>query len=79
MPGEGIELESADELTLRDVSKEVAFAVTVLAISETRLEGSGSTIVLYVDHGIRIPDVPAVAAVDDEVRLEIEFVAVVVD
>lgn len=77
--GELIELEIVGELTIRDVTMEVTFTVTVVAVSETRLEGSGATIVAYADYGITIPDVAAVASVDDEVLLEIEFVAIAME
>jgi len=74
-----MELEIVGNLTLLDVTREVSFSVTVVAISETRLEGRGSTAILYADYGITIPDVPSVTSVDEDVLLEIEFVAVAVE
>jgi polyisoprenoid-binding protein YceI len=63
------------DLTIRDVSREATFDVTVTPVSESRLEGSASTTIRYADFGITIPQVRQVASVDDDVRLEIDFVA----
>lgn len=77
--GETMQLEIVGNLTLLDVTREVTFALTVVAISETRLEGRGSVTIFYADYGITIPEVPSVAGVDDDLLLEIEFAAVAVD
>lgn len=77
--GETIELEILGNLTIKDVTFEVTFIFSVVAVSETYLEGNGSTIIRYADYGIIIPDVPVVASVDDEVLLAIQFVAIAVD
>lgn len=77
--GETFVLHITGDLTLLDVTLPVTFTVTIISASETRLEGSGSTTIAYADYGITIPDVPAVASVDDDVLLEIDFVAVVVE
>ena len=47
----------------------------MLVVSEDRIEGSGSAVVLRSDFGLQIPSVPNVANVSDEVILEIDFVA----
>ncbi len=44
-------------------------------VSETYLEGFGTTIIMYRDFCLSIPEVPQVADVDEEVVLEIDFVA----
>jgi polyisoprenoid-binding protein YceI len=64
------------DLTVKDVTKEVSFDVTVTPVDATRLEGTASTTVLYQDFGLVIPKVPSVASVDDQVKLDISFVAV---
>lgn len=64
------------DLTIKDVTKEVSFDVTVTPADASKLEGSASTTILYKDFGIAIPQVPRVAGVDDAVALEIAFVAV---
>lgn len=64
------------DLTIHNVTREVTFNATVTPISETRLEGIASATILYADFGIsilRLP--PQVASVEDEVILEITFVA----
>lgn len=77
--GETINLVIVGNLTLLDVTREVVFTMTVVAVSETRLEGIGSTTILYAEYGITIPEVPSVTSVEDEVLLEIEFVAVALE
>ena len=67
------------DLTVRDITQEITFQVTVTPVSETRLEGVAKATVLRSDYELNIPSVPNVANVSDEVRLEIEFVALAVD
>ena len=67
------------DLTVRDITRETTFQVTVTPVSETRLEGIAEAIVLRSDFDLNIPSVPNVANVSDEVRLEIEFVALAAD
>ncbi|WP_029215253.1 YceI family protein [Kallotenue papyrolyticum] len=73
--GQSYTFQIVGELTIRDVTREVTFDVTVTPVSATRLEGSAATTIRYADFGISIPRVPQVASVADEVRLEIDFVA----
>jgi len=64
------------DLTIRDVTKQATFDVTVTAPSETRVEGTATTTIAYADYGITIPQVRQVASVSDQVKLELDFVAV---
>jgi polyisoprenoid-binding protein YceI len=64
------------DLTIRDVTKQVTFDVTATAAAESRIEGTASTSIAYADYGISIPQVRQVASVADQVRLELDFVAV---
>jgi polyisoprenoid-binding protein YceI len=73
--GESFTFQIVGDLAVRDVTREVTFDAAVTPISETQLEGTAATIILYDDFGLSIPEAPAVAGVDDEVRLEIDFVA----
>ena len=73
--GEPFSFQMAGMLTVRDVTREVTFDVTLTPVSETRLEGTAISIIRYADFGLSIPSVPSVASVADEVRLEIDFVA----
>jgi hypothetical protein len=49
--------------------------MTVQASSDARLEGTATATIAYADYGISIPQVPQVASVADQVRLELDFVA----
>lgn len=73
--GQAYTFQIVGDLTIRDVTKEVTFDVSATAQSESRLEGTARTTILYADYGISIPSVPQVASVGDEVKIEIDFVA----
>lgn len=73
--GQRYAFQIVGDLTIRDVTREVTFDVTVTPVSESRLEGRASATIRYADFGITIPQVRQVASVADEVRLEIDFVA----
>lgn len=73
--GESYSFQIVGDLTIRDVTRSVTFDASLTPVSETRIEGSASTTILYADFDITIPDAPAVASVEDEVILEIDFVA----
>lgn len=74
--GQSYSFQIIGNLTIRDVTREVTFDVTATPASESRLEGTASTTIRYADFGVTIPQVRQVASVADEVRLEIDFVAV---
>ncbi|MBI3159709.1 MAG: YceI family protein [Chloroflexi bacterium] len=65
------------DLTIRDVTATETFTGQVTLVSETELQGYFSAVVLRGSvYGLQIPSVPQVASVDDNVLLEIRFVAV---
>ncbi|MCX8062426.1 MAG: YceI family protein [Anaerolineales bacterium] len=64
------------DLTIRDVTKPVTFEVKVVAESATRLSGSAVATIRRSDFNLVVPNVPFVANVADEVKLELIFVAV---
>jgi polyisoprenoid-binding protein YceI len=74
--GDAFEFTVTGDLTIRDVTKEEIFTVTVTANSATELVGLGTTTLLRSDYGLTIPSVPSVANVAEEVPLEIEFTAI---
>ena len=74
--GQSYNFQIIGDLTVRDVTKPVTFDVTATPASETRLEGSAQATIRYADFGLTIPQVRQVASVSDQVRLEIDFVAV---
>ncbi|MGB9754534.1 MAG: polyisoprenoid-binding protein [Roseiflexus castenholzii] len=63
------------DLTIRDITRPVAFEATVRAESAERLVGVATTTVKRSDYNLQIPSVPFVANVSDDVVLTIEFVA----
>jgi polyisoprenoid-binding protein YceI len=73
--GEEISFQITGDLTIRDITRQVTFDVTATAQSETRMVGSASSVVARADFDLEIPSVPSVADVDENVRLEIDFVA----
>ena len=64
------------DLQIRDITNSVTFEITATAVSETELAGSGAASVLRSDYDLNIPSVVGVAGVSEEVRLEIDFVAI---
>jgi polyisoprenoid-binding protein YceI len=74
--GQEYSFQIIGDLTIRDTTKEVTFDVTAKPVSDTRLEGAARATIRYADFGLTIPQVRQVASVDEQVRLEIDFVAV---
>ena len=74
--GQSYSFQIVGDLAIRDVTRETTFDVTVTPVSESRLEGIASATIRHADFGITIPQVRQVASVSEEVRLEIDFVAV---
>lgn len=75
VPGESVSLEISGMLTIKDVPHTVTFSAQVTPVSETQLEGHAETVISYADYNIFIPSAPRVADVDEQVLLEIDFVA----
>jgi polyisoprenoid-binding protein YceI len=74
--GQPFTFQVVGDLTIRDVTQQVTFDVTVTPVSESRIEGLATTTFPYRDFGLAIPDVPSVDTVADDVTLELAFVAV---
>lgn len=73
--GDSFEVQLTGDLTIKGVTREEVFTVSV-TVGEKKLQGVGSSTIQYADYDISVPRVPIVASVADEVRLELEFVAV---
>lgn len=73
--GDKLTLSVLGDLTIRDTTRQETFALAVLVASEQRLEGVATATVLRSNYGLRIPSLPFLADVADEVVLEIRFVA----
>ena len=73
--GDSFSFQILGDLTISGVTNPVTFDATVTLDSENQLSGQAVTTVLYPDFDLTIPNAPFVASVDDDVRLEIDFVA----
>ncbi|MFP4375201.1 MAG: YceI family protein [Spirochaetaceae bacterium] len=76
--GDSLDLDVTGDLTVRDVTSEVTFEMTIDVQSEDEITGAASTRILWEDFDITIPYVGGdsiVASVSDEVGLELEFTA----
>ena len=76
--GDRLDLDVTGNLTVRDVTSEVTFDMTLNVQSEEEITGTASTTILWEDFDITIPYVGGnsiVASVSDEVGLELEFAA----
>jgi len=74
-PGTPYTFQIDGDLTIRDVVKTVTFTATVAPVSDTELKGTAGANIRYTDWGISIPQVPSVAGVDDDLQIQIDFVA----
>lgn len=73
--GDTVTFTIVGDLTIRDITNEVAFEVTATAVSASQISGTASTIVTRADYDLTIPSVPNVANVEEEVELYIDFTA----
>jgi polyisoprenoid-binding protein YceI len=73
--GQSFSFQVLGDLTIRTVTRPVTFDLRVTAASNDTISGIATTRVLYRDFALRIPEVPSVDLVADEVGLELEFVA----
>ncbi|NDJ36233.1 MAG: YceI family protein [Chloroflexi bacterium] len=74
--GESYPATISGDLTVHNTTNPVTFEGTVTPVSEERIEGFFSTVIMYADYGITVPQPPQVSFVADELTIEIEFVAV---
>lgn len=73
--GESVEFSIAGDLTIRDITQPVEFAVEAVSMSETQIVGRASATINRTDFGLNIPSAPGVANVEEEVELYIDFTA----
>jgi polyisoprenoid-binding protein YceI len=73
--GDTVEFTIDGDLTIRDITQPVTFAVTAVPVSDSQLEGTAAAVVQRADYNLIIPSVPNVADVEEEVELYIDFVA----
>jgi polyisoprenoid-binding protein YceI len=63
------------DLMIKETTQQVTFDVTITGASPSQIIGTATATILYSDFGISIPRVPTVASVENEVRLELDFLA----
>ena len=73
--GDVVAFTITGDLTIRDLTNPVTFAVTAQLVSPERLEGSATATITRADYQLNIPSVSGVADVDNEVILAFDFVA----
>lgn len=73
--GEAFSFQVTGSFTMLGTARPITFEVSVTPVSETRLEGSARAVINRGDWGLTIPSVPSVANVEEEVELELDFVA----
>ncbi|HHW86417.1 MAG TPA: YceI family protein [Chloroflexi bacterium] len=74
-PGDSFTFQVTGDLKILDTTLPVTFDMSVTVVDDATLQGSGRATIRYADFGIRIPQVPMVASVSDDVKLEIDFTA----
>lgn len=73
--GESFSFQLTGDLTVAGTTNPVTFEVTAALVEDNQLSGQAVATVLYPEFNLTIPNVPFVAGVDEDVRLEIDFVA----
>ncbi len=77
--GQEFTFQVTGDLTIKDVTREVVFDVTISPDSVEEISGTAETVVLWQDFDLTIPDVPFVANIADEVVLRFNFTAAAVE
>jgi polyisoprenoid-binding protein YceI len=72
--GQTYTFQLTGDLTIRTTTRPVTFDVTVKVESPDRLSGSASTTVQRQDFGLEVPNLPFLANVGQDVKLQIDFV-----
>lgn len=73
--GDTFSFQITGDLTIRDITSQVTFDVTVTVESDSRISGLASTTIDRATYDLQIPSVPQVASVEPTLILELEFVA----
>ena len=77
--GESVNLTITGDLKVRDIIAPVSFDATVSKDSTTRLSGVATTLIQREDFKLTIPEAKGVADISEEVTLELNFVAELVE
>jgi polyisoprenoid-binding protein YceI len=73
--GEAVEFQIEGDLTITAHTQPLAFTVTAVPFSESRLEGSATATINRSDFDLVVPSATGVAAVGETVILELDFAA----
>lgn len=73
--GESLSFQIIGDLTIRNVTRTVTFDASLTVVSEGEIAATATATIDRADFELSIPAVPRVAGVDEQVLLEIEFVA----
>ena len=74
-PGAILTLQIAGDLTIREITQPVSFEATINVVNESEIQGTATATISRSDFDLIIPSVPRVAGVDEQLVLELEFVA----
>jgi polyisoprenoid-binding protein YceI len=77
--GEPLTFQIEGDLTITAYTQPATFEVTAVPLSESRIEGKARTTINRGDFELFVPDATNVAAVAEEVILELDFVATATD
>jgi polyisoprenoid-binding protein YceI len=77
--GQPLDFEIEGDLTITTITQPVTFQATVVPVSDTRLQGSAVTTIQRGDFDLVVPSATGVAAVGEEVALELDFTAAAVE
>lgn len=72
--GQTVNLQISGDLTVRDATRPVTFAVQV-TLENDQLQGSASTEVLMTDFNFTPPDIAGMLKAEDKVKIDFTFVA----
>ena len=74
-----ISFQVTGDFTVRNITQSVIFDITGRMVTAERLDGLGTANITREMYGLQIPSAPGVANVSNEITLEIEFTARMVD
>jgi len=73
--GDEVSFTVTGDFTVNGITKPITFDVVVTLAADDRIEGTARAIVKRADFELNIPEVPRVANVEEDVELELDFVA----
>lgn len=77
--GDTVEFQITGDLTVKETTRSVTFDASVTLADDERIEGFASVQILYQDFNISINPPPNIVGIEDELILELDFVALAVD